>query len=159
MTGGPAARASAAVTPAAAPFPAAVRAASAPQARSIPAPLAAAVTGGAAGAEGGSAPEGTAGASPVSGGTGSLLDGGTTFSLPDGTYFGDGSASMQPLPPPARPLQDVSLRSMAGAPVTLSAAQSTWPELIGLQAQARRAATPTAPRAAGSSSDLCRKAS
>ena len=111
----------------------------------MPAPLAAAVTDGAA-AEGGGAPKGTAGASLVSGGTGSLLDGGTTFSLPDGTYFGDGSAAGAPPPPPSRPLQDVSLRSMAGAPVTLSAAQSTWPELIGLQAQARRTKSFTAPR-------------
>ena len=106
----------------------------------MPAPLAAAVTNGAA--EGGGAPEGTAGASLVSGGTGSLLDGGTTFSLPDGTYFGDGSAAGAPPPPPARPLQDVSLRSMAGAPMTLSAAQSTWPDLIGLQAQARSLHSP-----------------
>ena len=111
----------------------------------MPAPLAAAATDSAA--EGGGAPEGTAGAAVVSGGTGSLLDGGTAFSLPDGTYFGDGSAAGAPPPPPARPLQDVSLRSMAGAPVMLSAAQSTWPELVGLQAQARRTAYPTAPRA------------
>ena len=141
VTGGPAARARAAVTPAAAPLPAAVRFVSAPARpapAANPAQLATAVPGGAATADGGGAPGGTAGSSPAGGGASSLMDGGTAFSLPDGTYFGDGSAVGQPPPPPARPLQDVSLHSMAGAPVTLSAEQSSWPQLIGLQAQVCR---------------------
>ncbi|KAK9833547.1 hypothetical protein WJX81_004129 [Elliptochloris bilobata] len=77
------------------------------------------------------------GGTAAGGGDGaSLADGGMAFSLPDGTYFGDGSAMVQPSPVSAAPLQIVSLRSVAGAPVTLTASQSSWPALVGLQAQA-----------------------
>jgi hypothetical protein len=83
------------------------------------------------------------GAGAVAGaGGGVLASDGSDFSLPDGTYFGDGSAAAQPPPASAAPLQTVALRSTGGSALTLSAAQSAWPDLIGLQAQARAHGVP-----------------
>jgi len=73
-----------------------------------------------------------------------LASDGSDFSLPDGTYFGDGSAAGQPPPASAAPLQTVALRTSGGSALTLSAAQSAWPDLIGLQAQARAHSVPDA---------------